>query len=341
MTLRQARTLALGMALLAIATLTCERADATTVCSAQASALSFGTLSDTATTDATAQIVVTCQTGAISILGTIYVRMCLNIDEGAQGGNLGIATRRMLNPLNDSLNFQLYQDSARSLIWGNALNGSTPLQVDMSYSSLLLGGSGSSTFTIYGRVPLQSGLATGNYQNNFSGSYTNLQYRYSEPLIGNPGLMPASCTSGGLGGGSSVPFPFVASITVPSTCAIGSIADLDFGSQSGLIDSALNYTTTLNMTCRYRTAWQVSLDNGQNANGAIRRMRNANGQYLTYELYRDAARTQRWGSTLNTDTQTGTGTGNTQSLTLYGQVPAVQAPTPGSYSDLVTVTVTY
>ncbi|WP_045737160.1 spore coat U domain-containing protein [Xanthomonas sp. MUS 060] len=342
MTLREAHTLVMGIGLLGIAALMPERADATTVCSAQASNLNFGSISDTTTTDATAQIVVTCQTGAISIAGTIYVRMCLNIDEGAQGGGLGITTRRMLNPLNDSLNFQLYRDSARTLIWGNALNGSTPLQADLTYSSLLLGGSSTATFTLYGRVPLQTGLATGYYQNNFSGLYTNLQYRYTEPLIGNPGFMPASCTSGGVGGGSSVQFPFVASITVPSTCAIGSIADLDFGSQSGLIDSALNYTTTLNMTCRYRTAWQVSLDNGQNASGTVRRMYNStNGQYLTYELYRDAARTQRWGNTLNSDTQTGTGTGNMQSLTLYGQVPGGQTPSSGNYSDLVTVTVTY
>ncbi|UYC13526.1 spore coat U domain-containing protein [Xanthomonas sp. CFBP 8445] len=327
--------------LLAATALLPSRAAATTTCTAQATALSFGTLSDSAATDATAQIVVTCQTGAISVLGTIYVRMCLNIDEGAQGGGLGITPRRMLNPLNDSLGFQLYRDSARSLIWGSTLSGSTPLQVDLTYSSLATGGSGTATYTLYARVPLQSGIATGQYQNSFSGVYTNLQYRYDEPLVGNPAVIPTSCTTGGKGGGTSVQFPFVASATAAPTCTIASIADLDFGNQSGLIDNPLNYTTALSMNCRYRTAWQVSLDNGQNASGTVRRMRSASGQYLTYELYRDAARTQRWGSTLNTDTQTGTGTGSAQSLTLYGQVPAQQTPAPGSYSDVVKVTVTY
>ncbi len=327
--------------LLVAAALLPQRAAATTTCTAQATAVSFGTLSDTAVTDATAQILVTCQTGAISVLGTIYVRMCLNIGEGAQGAGLGITPRRMLNPLNDSLGFQLYRDSARSLIWGSALSGSTPLQVDLTYSSLATGGSGTGTYTIYARVPLQSGIATGAYQNSFSGVYTNLQYRYDEPLVGNPAVIPTSCTTGGKGGGTSVQFPFVVSATAAPTCTIASIADLDFGTQSGLIDNPLNYTTVLSMNCRYRTAWQVSLDNGQNASGNVRRMRSASGQYLTYELYRDAARTQRWGSTLNTDTQTGTGTGSAQALTLYGQVPARQTPAPGSYSDVVKVTVTY
>jgi len=316
-------------------------ATAATTCTAVTTALDFGNVSASAATDSSAQITVTCQTGALSILGTIYVRMCLNIGEGAQGGGLGIAPRRMLNPLNDSLGFQLYRDSARSLIWGSALNASTPLQVDLTYSSLLTGGSGSASYTIYGRVPLQSGIATGLYQNSFSGAFTNLQYRYDEPLIGTPASMPASCTNGGTGGATAVQFPFVSSANAAPLCTIASIADLDFGSHSGLIDTALNYTTALSMNCRRRTAWQVSLDNGQYASGSIRRMRNAAGQYLRYELYRDAARSQRWGSTLNSDTQTGTGTGSTQSLTLYGQVPAAQTPPPGSYSDVVKVTVTY
>jgi len=329
------------LALALAATLAPLRAGATTTCTAVATALDFGNVSNSAATDTSAQITVTCQTGALSILGTIYVRMCLNIGEGAQGGGLGIAPRRMLNPLSDSLSFQLYRDSARSLIWGSTLNASTPLQVDLTYSSLVTGGSGSASYTLYGRIPLQSGIATGTYQNNFSGVYTNLQYRYDEPLIGTPASMPASCTTGGTGGASAVQFPFVGSATVAPVCTIASIADLDFGTQSGLVDTALNYTTTLSMNCRRRTAWQVGLDNGQNASGTVRRMRNAAGQYLTYELYRDAARSQRWGSTLNSDTQTGTGTGSAQSLTLYGRVPAAQTPRPGSYSDVVKVTVTY
>jgi len=44
---------------------------------------------------------------------------------------------------------------------------------------------------------------------------------------------------------------------------------------------------------------------------------------------------------VGTDTVAGTGTGALQSLTVYGQLPANQKVLPGSYSDTITVTITY
>ncbi|KAG1165703.1 hypothetical protein G6F35_018628 [Rhizopus arrhizus] len=64
--------------------------------------------------------------------------------------------------------------------------------------------------------------------------------------------------------------------------------------------------------------------------------------YLTYELYRDSARSLRWGNTLNVDTVGGTGSGSAQQLTIYGRVPPVTGQPPaGAYNDLVQVTITY
>jgi spore coat protein U-like protein len=62
---------------------------------------------------------------------------------------------------------------------------------------------------------------------------------------------------------------------------------------------------------------------------------------VSYELYRNSARTQRWGNTLNSDTVIGSGTGGTQNLTVYGRVPAQTTPSAGTYNDTITVTVTY
>jgi spore coat protein U-like protein len=42
-----------------------------------------------------------------------------------------------------------------------------------------------------------------------------------------------------------------------------------------------------------------------------------------------------------TNTEAGTGTGTTQTITVYGQVPAQTSPAPGSYADVVNVTVTF
>jgi spore coat protein U-like protein len=62
---------------------------------------------------------------------------------------------------------------------------------------------------------------------------------------------------------------------------------------------------------------------------------------LGYSLYRDSGLTQNWGVTIGTDTASGTGNGAAQPITVYGQVPAGQYVTPGSYADTITATVTY
>jgi spore coat protein U-like protein len=62
---------------------------------------------------------------------------------------------------------------------------------------------------------------------------------------------------------------------------------------------------------------------------------------LHYHLYSDSGHTVNWGNTVGTDTVSMTGSGVAQTLTVYGQVPAGQFVTPGSYSDTITVTLTY
>jgi spore coat protein U-like protein len=61
---------------------------------------------------------------------------------------------------------------------------------------------------------------------------------------------------------------------------------------------------------------------------------------VPYALYRNSARTQNWGSTIGSDTQAGTGNGAVQPLVVYGQVASTNYPA-GSYSDVVTATVTW
>ena len=63
---------------------------------------------------------------------------------------------------------------------------------------------------------------------------------------------------------------------------------------------------------------------------------------VTYGLYKDAARSTGWGSSIvSGETVSGTGTGSAQALTVYGRVPPQSTPPPGTYSDVVVVTVTY
>ena len=74
--------------------------------------------------------------------------------------------------------------------------------------------------------------------------------------------------------------------------------------------------------------------------GRSNRLMTAAGNSIQYGIYKDSAHSQPWGNTVGVNTATGTGPSAT--LTAYGQVPAqAPAPTPGSYADIVGVTVTY
>lgn len=52
-------------------------------------------------------------------------------------------------------------------------------------------------------------------------------------------------------------------------------------------------------------------------------------------------RTTVWGNTVGTDTVSATASGSAQSHTVYGRVPPQTSPAPASYTDTITVTVTY
>ena len=317
-------------------------AKAATNCSATAPSVTFGSVSLTGTTEVSATFQVTCSTFGLALLANAKVRMCLNINDGVSGGG-NFNPRRMLNSTGDPLQFQLYTDAARSQIWGSLGNPTVPNPrlADFDYSVPVLGGSQVMTITIYGRVPTQT-LVAGSYANVFSGIHTSINYRYDETLLGNA-TYPTSCISGGDGGATvSAAFPFTASATVPPNCRAYTTSDLDFGSVAGPITGSIDQTSSISMTCTGRTAWNVGLDNGLNASGNIRRMRQgATANHVNYELYRDSTLTDRWGNTIGTDTVPGTGTGVAQTLTVHGRLPAAQNAPAGNYSDTITVTVTY
>jgi spore coat protein U-like protein len=63
---------------------------------------------------------------------------------------------------------------------------------------------------------------------------------------------------------------------------------------------------------------------------------------IGYQLYSDTGHSTVWGDGTNTSsTVSGTGSGSTQTLNIYGAVPSLAGAVPGSYTDTVTVTVSY
>ncbi|MCD9098805.1 spore coat U domain-containing protein [Luteimonas fraxinea] len=331
----------LGLCLLLLAAFwVTPTAKAATVCTATSTPMIFPQAGPTQV-DSNAVVTVTCNTFGLSLLATARVRMCLNLDGGSVAP-AQIVPRRMQNSFGDPLNFQLYSNPAHTVIWGGSAAPGVPaaVQIDLEYGVPVLGGAGTATTTIYGRVPAQSGLAAGTFTNSFAAANAVLTYRYSEALLATP-PWPTSCLAGG-NGGASTGFPFTASAPVASRCTISTATDLDFGNVPGAIATNRDQTSAVTFTCTGRTAWNVGLDNGIHAAGTTRRMRlGTSANYVRYELYRDAGHSQRWGTTAGTDTASGTGSGGAQTVTVQGRVPAGQMVPAGTYADTVTVTITY
>jgi spore coat protein U-like protein len=137
--------------------------------------------------------------------------------------------------------------------------------------------------------------------------------------------------------------PIVISTVVLSTCTIVPSAivfpDYALGEQS-------NITGNIAVTCTPDvTSYQVALDAGTGSGASVsggRKMTSLTvpGATLTYNLYRDANRTQPWGSTRDVDTVVSTGT-LLQNYTVYAKLPMNQYVAAGAYQDTVSVSLLY
>ncbi|MEA5532365.1 spore coat U domain-containing protein [Dolichospermum sp. UHCC 0684] len=139
---------------------------------------------------------------------------------------------------------------------------------------------------------------------------------------------------------------FQISASVNNNCTI-STAALSFGAYNPGTGTSVTGTVTTNCTA-YALA-VITLSPGYNSDidnpAENRRLKNVdNANYLSYNLYKDNAKTAIWGSGSSTSTDTGItviGNGADKSTTVYGEIPAGQNVPSGSYTDTVTATVTY
>ncbi len=111
---------------------------------------------------------------------------------------------------------------------------------------------------------------------------------------------------------------------------------------------ARNANTAIRVRCTRGTSFTVSLDAGSTGGGtyAQRLMGSAAG-LLQYNLYTNSARSRIFGDgTASTFTRGGTGAGlaTARTVTVYGRLPdsaANRLAVPGSYTDTITVSVSY
>jgi len=131
--------------------------------------------------------------------------------------------------------------------------------------------------------------------------------------------------------------------TVTASCHIAAGSALAFGSYDASTNTNVDGTATISTTCTNTTTYDIGLDAGLKSGATVstREMNDGGTNYLPYSLYSDAGRTTNWGDTVSTDTVAKTGTGTAQTTTVYGRIPANTSAVPGSYTDTVTITVTY
>src|SRR4051812_24999583 len=167
--------------------------------------LSFGTVDLTLNTvfDITATLSANC-TGDAGVV----VRVCPNINAGSGGTTTG-SPRFMLSG-SDKLNFDLYQDASRTVVWGSylwAYSSYTAPTIDITLNG---GGAGSATATVYGRISAgQQSLPPGSYSSSFSGS--NTQIAYAAAGVG---------TCAAIGNLNATSAAFTASATYSATCSV-------------------------------------------------------------------------------------------------------------------------
>lgn len=168
-----------------------------------------------------------------------------------------------------------------------------------------LTGTGNTNITVYGQIIAAQSVAPGTYTDTISSATTS----------------------------------FTVTAIIQATCTV-SATTMAFGSYSGAL---LNSTSTISATCTNLTPYNIGLSAGLATGATVttRKMTGPSGSLLNYNLFSDSGRTINWGNTVGTDTVAKTGTGAAQALTVYGQTTAGQYVRPGSYTDTITVTLTY
>ena len=136
---------------------------------------------------------------------------------------------------------------------------------------------------------------------------------------------------------------FKVSAQIAAGCALGT---LSFGTLSSLYSNVDVASTSgagsIIVTCTPGTAISIALDYGVNGGSASQRyMSNGNNNTLAYQLYQDANRANVWGNSTQA-LSVASFPSTTQTYTVYGRLFATNGfPAVGSYTDTVTVTLTY
>jgi len=136
---------------------------------------------------------------------------------------------------------------------------------------------------------------------------------------------------------------FTVQASISSACLV-SATTLNFGAYSPTSATPSTASSTVSVSCTSGSPYTTALSVGSGGGSFVTRTMLNGGSTLDFNLYRDAAYSQVWGDgTGATFTVAGTGSGllTSNNITVYGQIPISQDKPVGTYTSLITVTVSY
>ncbi|KIQ36195.1 hypothetical protein RT97_01875 [Variovorax paradoxus] len=160
--------------------------------------------------------------------------------------------------------------------------------------------------------------------------------------LGLAGLMVAhdaraACTGVGL-------FSCSATVSVPLPLAFGNYDPASLTPKDNTTTITVVGTVT-GLGILVTLSYSIGLSAGTGGSIANRQLTGPGSTPLGYNLYTTNARTAVWGAATVTDSYSALasvgGTSVSRNYTVYGRIPVGQYVAPGSYSNTITVTVTY
>ena len=122
-------------------------------------------------------------------------------------------------------------------------------------------------------------------------------------------------------------------------CAVN-ITGVNFGRYDVFSNVALHSAGNIDMNCPIGVGYHIILTAGSGT--FSKRVMSSGAHSLNYNLFTAANRVLVWGDATNDSvTVSGSGTDETVDHVVYGRIPPNQNVYPGSYSDTITVEITF
>ena len=166
-------------------------------------------------------------------------------------------------------------------------------------------------------------------------------YRSAAVLLGAcSALMPAMAT---VSADPQATSQLQVTTTVVGKCTI-TTQDVTFGNYDPVVANAtapLDGAGGVTISCTQGTVATIGIDVGSNSQGSLRRMAGGT-KFLSYELYKDSARAQVWGSAgAAAMVLPAAPSMQPRTYQIYGRLPPAQDVPSGAYIDRALATVSF